>query len=196
MARAIRMNKLCIVGVVACVLLMGCGDPNSFKLHENSYYPVEGRILRDRHAVAIEQPNVVGTHDTSAFALRVPGLTDGTFSTELTLTTGGTLTVCTRTTPYAMRMRADSGIRILITNTNTVVTTTDGKTFVGTEGAHTSPKELRIVNDGAWCTVIMGCTNVARFRTTRSCTEWIVAKSSASSTFEMRDPVFTPLIEM
>ncbi|CAN5466893.1 hypothetical protein BH10BAC6_BH10BAC6_14990 [soil metagenome] len=190
------MSKLYIVGVFACTLLMGCGDPNSFKLHENSYYPVEGRVLRDRHAVAIHEPNVVGTHDTSAVALRVPGLTDGTFSTELTLSKGGTVTVFTRATPYGMQMRADSGIRIEITNDVTTVTTPDGKVFVGAEGAQSSPKPLRIVNDGVWCTVIMGCTNVARVRTPRTCTEWIIAASSASSTFEMRDPIFTPLIEM
>lgn len=190
------MSKRYLVAVLACSLMIGCGDPNSFKLHENSYYPVEGRVVRNRHAVAIHQPNVVGTHDASAIALRVPGLTDGTFSTELTLSKGGTVSVFTRTTPYAMQMLADSGIRIEITNDVTTVTTPDGKVYIGAEGAQSSPKELRIVNDGAWCTVIMGCTNVARVRTSRSCTEWMIAASSASSTFEMRDPIFTPLIEM
>jgi len=190
------MSSLVAIAIVIAIVAVGCGDPNSFKLKENSYYPMEGRILQDRHAVTIEQPNVVGTHDTSAIALRVPGLTDGTFSAELTLTTGGTVTVCTRTTPYLMRGNADSGIRIVITNSSTVVTTPDGKVFIGAEGAHSSPKELRIVNDGAWCTVIMGCTNVGRFRTTRSSTEWMIAASTTSSSFEMRDPIFTPLIEM
>lgn len=180
--------------LVLCVT--GCGDPAWFKLQENALYPVEGRILRDRHAVTVVRPNIVKTQDTSTLAIRTPGLTDGIFSTEISLTAGGSVTVLTRTTPYNAAFRADSGIRIVITNDRTVVYAPDGGIYVGNEGAVSKAKELRIVNDGAWCDVVMGCTHVVRLRTTLPSTEWIVAASVEHSAFALRDPTFTPLLEL
>ncbi len=162
-------------------------------MKEYSGWPVQTRILSDRHSVERSAENAVGIRSDAKIAMRCPRLTDGVFSTEVKLRAGTTLRLQTRTTPYDDSTALRKGMIIDISDGQTTVILNGVTTRIATPIPTSAPFVVEIVNDGQWTRVMVACVDVGRFETTGRSTEWIIASLPAGGSALLGDPDFQPL---
>lgn len=162
-------------------------------MKENSGWPIQTRILYDRHSVERSAENAVGIKNEARIAMRCLRLTDGLFSTEVRLRPGSTLRLQSRTTPYDDSTAQKKGLIIDISDGQTSVTVNGIATSTATPLPQKSPFVVEIMNDGQWTRVVVACIEVGRFQPFGPATEWIIASLPSGGSALIADPVFEPL---
>lgn len=162
-------------------------------MKEYSGWPVQTRILSDRHGVERSAENAVGIKNEARIAMRCPRVTDGIFSTEVRLRQGSTLRLQTRTTPYDDSTAQQKGMIIDISDGQTTVTVNGTTTRTATPLPQKAPFVVEVVNDGRWTVVTVACVEVGRFEPSSRSTEWIIASLPAGGSALIADPTFAPL---
>ena len=156
-------------------------------------WPIETRILYDRHSVSRPAQNALQLKGEARIAMRCEWITDGVFSSEINLQPGTTLRLQTRTTPYDDSIATKRGIIIDVTDGQTSVTV-DGKTTISnTPLPINAPFVVELYTDGQWTCVYVACVDVGRYESATPSTQWIIASLPSGGTALLADPSIEPL---
>ncbi|HLP27790.1 MAG TPA: hypothetical protein VK147_04055 [Candidatus Didemnitutus sp.] len=182
-----------IISIVLVGFFLSSCSYWEFTMKEYSGWPVQTRILYDRHNVDRTAENALVISNDARIAMRCSRITDGIFSAEVQIRMGSTLRLQTRTTPYDDSTAQHKGMIIDINNTQTSVTINGRVTHTQTPLPTKAPAVVEIVNDGRWTRVTVACREVGRFESTARSTEWIIASLPSGGSALIADPTFEPL---
>ncbi|MCU0330398.1 MAG: hypothetical protein MUC47_05400 [Candidatus Kapabacteria bacterium] len=174
-------NSIMLLAIV--VLLVGCTIPDRdwFSVDQEPPYDLRAEVLGSWRLASREGSNSVRLADGGGVGLRVDKLTDGMFSTELVADATTTTTVVVRTTPRG-EAAGQPGIRLVIGPSATTVFWPDGETTRLHAGAGAkAPIPIRIVNDGHFTNVVVGCDSTGRRAVTAKTTDWVIVRATGGS---------------
>ncbi|MCX6141221.1 MAG: hypothetical protein NTX15_10415, partial [Candidatus Kapabacteria bacterium] len=116
------MNRTAVtISIFVVAMFVSSCNYFEFTMQEYTGWPVQTRILNDRHNVTRPAPNTVHLDGDARIGMRCMQITDGIFTTEIKLNMGSTLRLQTRTTPYDDSTAFQRGMVIDITDGLTTV---------------------------------------------------------------------------
>jgi len=162
-------------------------------MKEQSGWPIQTKILRDRHDVTRTADNAIQLTDGAHIGMRCKTITEGLFSTEIRLKQGTTLRLQTHTTPYDDSLASARGMIVEIGNDQTTVVCNGATSRTETPLPNSIPFVVEIVSDGRWTLLTVACTEVGRFETNSPSTQWILVSLVSGGSALIGDPSFEPL---
>lgn len=190
MAKDILMSRIALL-VLASLVTTSCSY-FEFTMKEQSGWPIQTKILRDRHNVTRTAENAIQLTDEARVGMRCKAITEGVFSTEVHLKQGATLQLQTHTTPYDDSTAFAKGMIIQIGNDQTTVVCNGVTSHTETPLPNKKPFVVEIVSDGNWTLLTVACTEVGRFQTNSASTQWIIASLVSGGSALIGDPSFEP----
>jgi hypothetical protein len=165
------------VGTLGCTL----PDLDRFTLDQQPPYDLRAEVLGSWRLAQREGTNSVRLADSGAVGLRVDKLTDGVFSTELVADASTTTTFAVRTTPFD-EQKGQPGVRVVVTSSGSTVEWPNGHISRLQAGAGgKAPIPIRIVNDGRYTHVVVGCDSAGMHAVREHATDWVIVRASGGT---------------
>jgi hypothetical protein len=187
------MSKGLFIVVAASLVVCGC-NPRMFTIQRLSGWPIDGRLACPVEAVEVTSDNSLDLHDGAYVALTSHSITDGRFSTEVSMPSGSMVTFFLRTTRHTLLHRADSGAVLRITSTQSTLNMPDGRSYdLAATIPHNTPVVIEFAQDGDYLDLTVNCTRLQRVPWARPSTSTIIVAARTPGTVALVDPLFEPL---
>jgi hypothetical protein len=178
------------------LLLLTACDPWTFRLQQQTGWPIEGKIYREYRTVDIEGEDVLRVASPAGIAMRCVYLTDGAFNTEMSLE-GESVTLRFRSTPYEDTVtQTGQFLDLVIGQHETVIRTRNMERRVACplpmEGR---PFKVHVVQHGRYVDAQIACVDLGRLTLDQPSTQWISVWPAEGARVELRDPFFSPITD-